>query len=178
MQCLTELFPLLRQSFYYRVINKVWPRWHQDRRRGHRSEPVWKWTSLYTEKKESSRRLVSSLFIDEMGRLMTKLTKWLCPAKTQISLGIRPVWSESSLCAQWVAKDPAFFMRTAKTLIRLGGCPGWSKSLLGTHAILLVLSWRGSDFIATSISDVPSPMKSSKRNKTCTPSSCLIMKSW
>ena len=28
------------------------------------------------------------------------------PAKTQISLGIRPVWSESSLCTQWVAKDP------------------------------------------------------------------------
>ena len=32
----------------------------------------------------------------------------LRPAKTQISLGIRPVWSESSLCAQWVAKDPSF----------------------------------------------------------------------
>ena len=30
------------------------------------------------------------------------------PAKTQISLGICPVWSESSLCAQWVAKDPGF----------------------------------------------------------------------
>ena len=30
------------------------------------------------------------------------------PAKTQISLGIRPDWSESSLCAQWVAKDPSF----------------------------------------------------------------------
>ena len=29
-------------------------------------------------------------------------------AKTQISLGIRPVWSESSLCVQWVAKDPRF----------------------------------------------------------------------
>ena len=28
------------------------------------------------------------------------------PAQTQISLGIRPVWSESSLCAQWV--DPMF----------------------------------------------------------------------
>ena len=39
-------------------------------------------------------------------------------------------------------------MRTAKTLIRLGGCPGWSESLLGAHAILLVLSWGGSnDFI-------------------------------
>ena len=30
------------------------------------------------------------------------------PVKTQISLGIRPVWSESSLCSQWVAKDPSF----------------------------------------------------------------------
>ena len=30
------------------------------------------------------------------------------PAKTQISPGIRQVWSESSLCAQWVAKDPSF----------------------------------------------------------------------
>ena len=28
------------------------------------------------------------------------------PSKTQISLGICSVWSESSLCAQWVAKDP------------------------------------------------------------------------
>ena len=35
-------------------------------------------------------------------------------------------------------------MRTAKTLIRLGGCPGWSESLLGAHAVLLVLSWGGS----------------------------------
>ena len=30
------------------------------------------------------------------------------PAKTQNNLGIRPVWSESWLCAQWVAKDPGF----------------------------------------------------------------------
>ena len=30
------------------------------------------------------------------------------PGKTQISLGIHPVWSESSLCAQWIAKDPSF----------------------------------------------------------------------
>ena len=30
------------------------------------------------------------------------------PAKTQISLGIRPVWSESSLFAQMVAKDSSF----------------------------------------------------------------------
>ena len=30
------------------------------------------------------------------------------PAKTQISLDIRPVWSESSLCAQLEAKEPSF----------------------------------------------------------------------
>ena len=29
-------------------------------------------------------------------------------AKTQISLGIRTVWSESSLCAKWVAEGPRF----------------------------------------------------------------------
>ena len=39
--------------------------------------------------------------------LMAKPTKWpVRPAKTQISLGICPVWSESLLCAQLVAMDP------------------------------------------------------------------------
>ena len=33
-------------------------------------------------------------------------TKWsVRPAKTRSSLAIHPVWSESSLCAQWVSKD-------------------------------------------------------------------------
>ena len=37
---------------------------------------------------------------DCMSHLMTKPTKWhVRPAKTQISLGIRPIWSESSLSA-------------------------------------------------------------------------------
>ena len=44
-----------------------------------------------------------------LSHLMTKLTKWsMCPLKTQISLGICPVWSESLLCAQWVAEDSSF----------------------------------------------------------------------
>ena len=42
-----------------------------------------------------------------MSQPRTKPTKWhVRPAKTQISLGIRPVWLASSLCAQWVDKDP------------------------------------------------------------------------
>ena len=44
-----------------------------------------------------------------MSRLMTKPTKChVRPAKTQISVGFRPVWSVFA-CAQWVAKDPSFF---------------------------------------------------------------------
>ena len=67
------------------------------------------------------------------------------PAKTQISLGFRPVWSESSNALNGYLRTQAFFMRSSKTLIRLGGCPGWSKSSLGAKAILLVLSWGGSN---------------------------------
>ena len=36
------------------------------------------------------------------------------PAKTQISLGIRPVWSKSSLCVQLVAKDPSLLHADSK----------------------------------------------------------------
>ena len=69
---------------------------------------------------------------EHLSRLMTQPTKWhVRPAKTQISLGIRPVWSESSLCAQWEAKEQS-------------GCPGWSESSLGAHAILLVFVMSGS----------------------------------
>ena len=36
----------------------------------------------------------------QKSRIVIKLTKWqVRPAKTEISLGIRPVWSESSLSA-------------------------------------------------------------------------------
>ena len=56
-----------------------------------------------TESKNATNgKLVSkvTVLIKEMSRLMTKPTKWhVRPAKTQISLGIRPVWSESSLSA-------------------------------------------------------------------------------
>ena len=34
--------------------------------------------------------------------------KGVRPSKTQISLGIGPVCSESSMSTQWVAKDPRF----------------------------------------------------------------------
>ena len=44
------------------------------------------------------------------------------PAKTQISLGIHPVL-ESSLCAQWVAKDPRFFRADSEASDQTGRMP-------------------------------------------------------
>ena len=45
------------------------------------------------------------------------------PAKTQISLGIRPVRSESLLCAQWVAKDPRFLHADSEDSDQTGRIP-------------------------------------------------------
>ena len=88
------------------------------------------------------------------------------PAKTQTSLGIIPVWSESSLCAQWVAKDPSFLHADSEDPDQTD-IPVWSGSSLsawrklgslathwahskdsdqtGRTLILLVLSCRGSN---------------------------------
>ena len=69
------------------------------------------------------------------------------PAKTQISLGIRPVWSESSLSAWRKLGLLATYERTAKT-----DQTGWMPKLIGVFAgrtlSLLVLSRGGSIFFA------------------------------
>ena len=85
-------------------------------------------------------------FYSDMSRSMTKPTKWsLRPAKTKISLGIRPVWSESSLCAQWVSKDPSFLHVDSEDWSDWAGAQadpslGWAHRLF-----LLVLSCSSSD---------------------------------
>ena len=61
-----------------------------------------------------------------MSHSMTKPTKWpMRPAKTQISLGIRPVWSESLLST----------LSAQQRLIRLHGCPDWSDFSLGAQSL-------------------------------------------
>ena len=68
-----------------------------------------------------------------------KSAKWhVYPAKTQISLGIHPVWSESSLCAQWVAKDPKFLHADSKS-------EDWSD--LADAQADLSLHWAHSHFV-------------------------------
>ena len=61
---------------------------------------------VFTSKSQCLLRLHGGEY---MSHSMSKPTKWpVRPAKTQISLGVCPVWSEFLLCAQWVAKDPRF----------------------------------------------------------------------
>ena len=66
------------------------------------------------------------------------------PANTQISLGIRPVWSESSLCSQWVAKHPSFLHAGSEDSDQTGRMPRLTWVFAGRTATLLVLSWGGS----------------------------------
>ena len=63
---------------------------------------------------------------------------------TQVTLGIRPVWSESSLRAQWVAKDPRFLHADSEDSDQTGRMPRLIWVLAGRTLTLLVLLWGGS----------------------------------
>ena len=65
------------------------------------------------------------------------------PAKTQISLGSHPVWSESSLCAQWVAKNPSFLHAPSKDSDQTGRMPRliWGFAWSTCHFVGFVMRW-------------------------------------
>ena len=66
-------------------------------------------------------------------------------AKTQISLGIRPVWSKSSMCAQSKTKDPKFLHADSEDSDQTGRMPRLIWVFAGRTLILLVLSCRDSN---------------------------------
>ena len=69
------------------------------------------------------------------------------PAKTQISLGIRPDCSEYSLFAQWITKDPWFLHADSEDSDQTGRMPRLIRVFAGRTNISLVLSCRGSFII-------------------------------
>ena len=85
-------------------------------------------------------------FSDKMRHLMKKATKWsVYPAKTQTSLGIRPVWSEfllstwrgfGSLATHWVHSEDSD---------QTGRMPRLIWVFAGRTVILSLLSWGGSN---------------------------------
>ena len=113
--------------------------------RVHRS---WIWISLHILLKINfsyeEEKLGTVMIASGVSRSTTKPIKWYVrPAKTQISIGFRPVWSVFTVCMKkaWVLSYP---LSAQQRLIKLGRCSGWSVSSLSAHAILLVLSWGGS----------------------------------
>ena len=67
-----------------------------------------------------------------------------CPVKSQISLGIHLVWSESLLCAEWVDKGPSFLHADSKDSDQTRWMPRLIWVFTGPSLILLVLSCHGS----------------------------------
>ena len=75
---------------------------------------------------------------------MTKPTKWhVRPAKTQISLGIHLVWSESLLSTQWAAKDLSFLHADSEDSDQPGQMPRllWVFAGRTCHFVGFVLRW-------------------------------------
>ena len=88
--------------------------------------------------------LLYSLGIPHLSHLMIKPTKWhVRLAKTQIRLGIRPVWSESSLCAQWVTNGPSFLHADSEDSDQTGRMPRliWVFAGRTGHIAGIVMLW-------------------------------------
>ena len=84
----------------------------------------------------------SSMVFQEISRLMTKPTKWrVRPAQTQISLGMRPVWSESSLSAWRKLRSLATHWAHSKDSDQTGWMPRliWVSTVCTGHFVGFVV---------------------------------------
>ena len=93
---------------------------------------------------EGNRKNNKTLTYLYLSRLMTKPTKWhVRPAKTRISLGIRPVWSETSLSAWRKLVPLATHWADSEDSDQTGWIPRLIRVFAGRIITLLVLSWGG-----------------------------------
>ena len=83
----------------------------------------------------------------KMSRLVTKPTKWLCAQRRLRSTWASVQSDQSSLCAQWVAKDPCFFHANSEDSDQTGRMPRLICVFAGRTLTLLVLSRGGSSYI-------------------------------
>ena len=77
----------------------------------------------------------------------------VCPAKAQISLGVRPVWSESLLSAWSDLGSLATHWAHSEDSDQTGRMPRLIWVFAGRTVILLVFSWRGSYYAVKEQSD-------------------------
>ena len=67
----------------------------------------------------------------------------MCAQQSLISLCIRTIWSEFSLCSQWVAKDPSFLHADSKDSDQTGWMPRpiWVFTGHTCHFVGFVMRW-------------------------------------
>ena len=105
-------------------------------RRSHKGAG-WSWNLIEMFIKFASTKMLFELPHDKTNKVSVP------PAKTQISLGVYPVWSESSLCAQWVAKDPSFLHVDSEDSDQTGQMPRLIRVFVGhtCHFFGFVMRW-------------------------------------
>ena len=103
---------------------------------------IWKWFLLI---RFVSRTLPHAIFEPRYDKTNIMAVR---PAKTQISLGIRPVWSESSLSAWRDLGSLAIHWAHSEDSDQTGLMPRLIWVHTGRTIILLVLSWGGSFIIS------------------------------
>ena len=97
----------------------------------------------------------------KMSHCMAKPTNWpVRPARTQISLGIFPVWSETSLYAQWVAKDPMFLHADSEDSDQTG----WMPRLIWVFAGHTSFCWFGHAVAHIIVEEIKSHIENRKEN--------------
>ena len=117
-----------------------------------------------------------------MSRDVTKPTNWpVRLAKTQISLGIRPVWSESSLCAQWVATGPSFHHAPSEDSDQTGRMPrlilvfaGRTSHFVGSNGSNVIQQWTVQHWILKYV-EFPNLMCSERKFKNVISICCYIL---
>ena len=99
-------------------------------------------------------KTVTPVFDPEISHYMTKPTKWVCAQRRlRSAVGILPDWSKSSLCTQWVAKDPSFLHADSEDSDQTGRMPRLIWVFAGRTVTLLDLSCRGWNVFDIGISE-------------------------
>ena len=80
-----------------------------------------------------------------MSCLITKPTKWLCAQRRLRSAWASAHSDQSSLCTQWVSKDPSNLHVDSENTDQNRRMPRLIWVFAGTTTTLLVLSWGGSN---------------------------------
>ena len=85
----------------------------------------------------------SLFFALNMSYLMTKPTEWLCAQQGLRSACVAAQSDQSSLCAQWVAKDPCFLHADNEDSDQTGWMPrlNWVFAGCTCHFVGFVMSW-------------------------------------